>query len=216
MATDARETILRSIREALGSDARPLLPPAFLIEEAASTVDALAERFCAELRALGGEAFVVADASSCARAIETYVRARGVESIAVQSSPLARAIGDALQDVKVSPASEQLADELERCDCSLLEARALFADTGSALLLDSSYEDRLLPYLQRTCIIVSPMSRLRATLATGALDAIESASREQQRGEAVIVTGPSRTADIEKALVLGAHGPANLAVFLIM
>jgi len=29
------------------------------------------------------------------------------------------------------------------------------------------------------------------------------------------VTGPSRTADIEKTLVLGAHGPAALAVFLI-
>ena len=29
------------------------------------------------------------------------------------------------------------------------------------------------------------------------------------------ITGPSRTADIEKTLVLGAHGPKELIVFLI-
>ncbi|MFZ4706049.1 MAG: LUD domain-containing protein, partial [Bacteroidales bacterium] len=30
-----------------------------------------------------------------------------------------------------------------------------------------------------------------------------------------VITGPSRTADIEKTLVMGAHGPRELFVFLI-
>jgi len=30
-----------------------------------------------------------------------------------------------------------------------------------------------------------------------------------------LITGPSRTADIEKTLVLGAHGPQELYVFLL-
>ena len=36
-----------------------------------------------------------------------------------------------------------------------------------------------------------------------------------QRGEFVIVTGPSRTADIEKILILGVHGPKRLVVILV-
>ena len=35
------------------------------------------------------------------------------------------------------------------------------------------------------------------------------------RGEFVFVTGPSRTADIEKILILGAHGPKRLVVLLV-
>ena len=35
------------------------------------------------------------------------------------------------------------------------------------------------------------------------------------RGEFVIVTGPSRTADIEKILILGVHGPKRLVVILV-
>jgi len=35
------------------------------------------------------------------------------------------------------------------------------------------------------------------------------------RGEFVIITGPSRTADIEKILILGVHGPKRLVVLLV-
>jgi L-lactate dehydrogenase complex protein LldG len=37
----------------------------------------------------------------------------------------------------------------------------------------------------------------------------------QRRGEFVLVTGPSRTADIEKILILGVHGPKRLIVILV-
>ena len=39
--------------------------------------------------------------------------------------------------------------------------------------------------------------------------------KSMEHGEVAIVTGPSRTADIEKKLVLGVHGPQKLIVFII-
>jgi L-lactate dehydrogenase complex protein LldG len=41
------------------------------------------------------------------------------------------------------------------------------------------------------------------------------AAKPAERGEMLLVTGPSRTADIEKKLVLGAHGPKRLVVLLV-
>ena len=38
---------------------------------------------------------------------------------------------------------------------------------------------------------------------------------EDSRGEIVLITGPSRTADIEKILILGVHGPKRLVVLLV-
>jgi L-lactate dehydrogenase complex protein LldG len=38
---------------------------------------------------------------------------------------------------------------------------------------------------------------------------------EQQYGFGVFIAGPSKTADIEQSLVLGAHGPRSMTVFLL-
>ncbi len=216
MAADARERILDAIRAALGPGARPSEPHPLAFESAPASAPERLESFRAELQLLGGEASVVSDTSACARWIETYLRGIGVRSVAVQSSPLALEVANVLHGLQIEPAAGRTADELERIDCGLLEAQALLADTGSVVLVLSTYADRLLPYLPRTCVVVASVARLHGTLCAEALGAIDGAAAVQQGGEAVIVTGPSRTADIEKTLVFGAHGPANLAVVILM
>jgi L-lactate dehydrogenase complex protein LldG len=215
MGTDAREVVLHAIRQALQGQAPISLPPATSFDGSPLPLDVLAKQFCIELRALGGDATVVDDAPACARAIDVYLEARGARRVATQSGALAQAIGDLLQRVQASPVRGLSPSSVERFDASLLEAQALVADTGSVIVHAMTYEERLLPYLPRICVIVSPLSGLHATLGGRALAPIERATTARERGEAVIVTGPSRTADIEKTLVLGAHGPADLAVFLV-
>ncbi|MBQ8285141.1 MAG: LUD domain-containing protein, partial [Thermoguttaceae bacterium] len=65
------------------------------------------------------------------------------------------------------------------------------------------------------CLVVARRSQLREHLPA-AFPEIEAKMRNpEQRGEIALITGPSRTADIEKILVLGVHGPRRLIVFII-
>jgi L-lactate dehydrogenase complex protein LldG len=211
-----RDRVLGSIRKALAaqpSDA--VLPPPWSGARADATQEALVRTFTVEVSALGGEVFVVPDRLSCAAAIEGYAGAHQVNSVALQSSPLALDVGAGVRNLSTATAAGMSTAELERVDAAVIEARALLADTGSALVLTSGSRDRLLPYLPRTCMVIALASRLCPTMSQTAMAALEEAARQGFRGEALFVTGPSRTADIEKTLVLGAHGPAALVVFII-
>ena len=44
---------------------------------------------------------------------------------------------------------------------------------------------------------------------------LEGLRGKDSRGEIVLITGPSRTADIEKILILGVHGPKRLVVLVV-
>jgi L-lactate dehydrogenase complex protein LldG len=87
------------------------------------------------------------------------------------------------------------------------------ADTGT-LVLDSSSEDlRLATMLPETHIAVLPLSRLRASAA----DLEEEMVRLMQSppNYLAFITGASRTADIERVLTLGVHGPLELHLLLL-
>jgi L-lactate dehydrogenase complex protein LldG len=214
----SRERIFDSIRNALGSRSRDLDSPPELHREFQppnTPRSDLVASFSAEVRRLGGTVAITLDEAACASAIALYLRKQGIGSVAIQGAPFAQAIGSRLNEFELIQTCQGSVEDVERAGCGLVEAPALLADTGSAIVVSTQHLDRLLPYLPRTCVIVSEVSRLHPSLTTHALVDIDKAVRAGVRGEAVIITGPSRTADIEKQLVLGAHGPANLAIFLI-
>ncbi|HLJ84550.1 MAG TPA: LUD domain-containing protein [Candidatus Eremiobacteraceae bacterium] len=170
----------------------------------------LYDQFAAELAAVGGHAMLIADPapSALSRAIADLVNASGGNAV-VQRSELAVAAASEIPPATKIDADEARADDTERAAVSVIEAEALIAETGSAIVFVSTYASRLLPYLPPSCIIVARASALRAGLDCSALGGVK-----EDRGERVIITGPSRTADIEKTIVLGAHGPASLTVIV--
>jgi L-lactate dehydrogenase complex protein LldG len=105
-------------------------------------------------------------------------------------------------------------EELSTLDAGLVSPEYLLADTGSCLFFAPTAFDRLTTYLMPVSIVVAEKSMLRENLPA-VWSEVKPKLETAVNGEFVIVTGPSRTADIEKILILGVHGPKRLIVFLL-
>ena len=92
----------------------------------------------------------------------------------------------------------------------ITSCEVLIARTGSALISSANLSGRRLSIYPHIHIVVAKTSQLKYDIKDG-LEFI----RVNIPSMICLETGPSRTADIEKTLVLGAHGPKELLVFLI-
>ena len=97
----------------------------------------------------------------------------------------------------------------------VIAADYLLADTGSAVIANQTGTDRLMCYLPPACVVVARVDQLREHLPAAWPEISQRTADPATRGEFVFITGPSRTADIEKIRILGVHGPKRLIVMLV-
>jgi L-lactate dehydrogenase complex protein LldG len=102
--------------------------------------------------------------------------------------------------------------EFDRATVGITGAQAGLADTGSLALPSGPGRGRLASLLPPVHIAVLPVASLcpdMTTFLAAHPDTVRQASN------LVLITGPSRTADIEQVLTLGVHGPRELHILLI-
>ena len=105
-------------------------------------------------------------------------------------------------------------DDLESCDVGITECDALIAQTGSVLVTTQSAGGRALSVLPPHHIVLSRREQLLPDL-TAAYQLLHSKYKSTFPTTISLITGPSRTGDIERILVLGAHGPKRLTIFCV-
>lgn len=103
---------------------------------------------------------------------------------------------------------------LKQAVAGLTTCEALIARTGSILVSGASESGRRLSIYPEKHIVVAYASQLQADIKDG-LALVKEKYGDQFPSMLSLVSGPSRTADIEKTLVMGAHGPKELILFLI-
>ena len=105
-------------------------------------------------------------------------------------------------------------DDLESCDAGITGCECLVAQTGAILVSAPSAGGRALSVLPHHHIIIARTSQMVPDL-TAALELAKKRYGNKFPSFLSFITGPSRTGDIERILVLGAHGPKRLTVLLL-
>jgi L-lactate dehydrogenase complex protein LldG len=105
-------------------------------------------------------------------------------------------------------------NELEACDVGITECDALIAQTGSVLVTNRSCGGRALSVLPPHHLVLARRDQLIRDLPA-AFQLLQQKYAANYPSMISFITGPSRTGDIERILVLGAHGPKKLTILLV-
>jgi len=103
---------------------------------------------------------------------------------------------------------------LDKADAGVTGCEALIARTGSILLSSRQMEGRGLSIFPPAHVAVATVDQIVNDLDEG-LKQLRKKYENMPPSLVTLVSGPSQTADIEKTLVKGAHGPKEIYLFLI-
>lgn len=104
--------------------------------------------------------------------------------------------------------------DFEQAEVGITMCEALIARNGSIMVSNQNAAGRRLSIFPHHHIVVARTSQLVLDIKD-AFQLLKDKYPQAIPSMVSTITGPSRTADIEKTLVLGAHGPKELFVFLI-
>lgn len=100
--------------------------------------------------------------------------------------------------------------ELEDLDVLVLESGLGVAENGAVWIEDSQIQMRVMPFITKHLVFV-----LKRENVVGFMHQAYQKLSTSKTNFGVFVSGPSKTADIEQSLVLGAHGALTLTVYLV-
>lgn len=186
-------------------------------EPASPTVSpvSLAAQFAAELAALGGSLYTC-EVESLAEGILAILRERQISSVVTWQAPhLPAGLLEALEEAGIEIAyTFDPAEELKggsRRQAGLTGAPAGIADSGSLVLPGGVGRPQTASLVTEIHIAVLQVGDIYANLP----QVFTNLREVREAASIVLVSGPSRTADIEMTLTIGVHGPKEIHVFLI-
>ena len=209
----SRDNILHKVRTALGRSAGQAVadvPPVRLRVREAAMEDRIALTM-ARVEALAGK---TARVPTMDAAREFVAAAVAGKTAVASNAPFLRECGIAslpgvrsgIRDV------DELRGVCAVVDIGITSADYALSDTGTLVMLASPAEARLVSLLPPAHLAVVPSERI----LTG-LDELFTIlpNPAAQTSSMVLITGPSRTADIEQILVRGVHGPGHVTVVIV-
>ncbi len=209
MEPTSKEKILKKIRKALINATPQPFPQAdnnipLYVPQTAP----LDEMFATEFQKINGNFIFCEHHADFIRQLNELCDTRGWNHIYAWEMPLIELFQQ--HDFRRA----RIGKSLDKSDAGITLCEALVARLGSVILTSRQASGRTLPIFPPVHITVAYTSQLVYDTKE-ALQLVLHKYENNLPSLISIATGPSRTADIEKTLVLGAHGPKEVFVFLI-
>jgi len=146
--------------------------------------------------------------------LQNLAAVEGWKKVGIHSGPLTDLAAAALGLPLVYTRRGYDVNELESCDVGVTECDALVAQTGSVLVTERSAGGRALSVLPPHHLVLARLDQMVPDLPA-AFALIKEKYQANYPSFISFITGPSRTGDIERILVLGAHGPKKLTIICV-
>ena len=183
------------------------LPPAW---KPANTADGLPQKFSSALTAVKGEVFLVENATQAVETVRELLSQLSVSNVVVTED-----IAELLAPLKeptwyvVGESEGDLREFCKSADVGLTGVEAALAETGSIVVRSGPGTSRAASLLPPVHIALVPISKVYPSI----FEWKDSLSGEFP-SQIVIISGPSKTADIEQTLSVGVHGPKRFIAVL--
>jgi L-lactate dehydrogenase complex protein LldG len=169
----------------------------------------LSAAFTTMVESIGGTAYLVSGYDRIATILhEQHPAAKRIISGCPEPAALPLSLGEAWV-----PGSDP--HTLENVDLAILRPHFGVAENGACWITEDRMIERVLPFITQHLALVLRRSEIVANMheAYERIAMLEAAAPGYNF--ATFIAGPSKTADIEQSLVLGAHGPRSLTIFLL-
>ncbi|MDQ0340049.1 L-lactate dehydrogenase complex protein LldG [Caldalkalibacillus uzonensis] len=186
------------------------------------TQSELVDQFEQELSALTGEVVRISTLQELPEAVSRWIQEEGCKRIVAWQHPSAagQVLTETLNQLRdihttywsSSAGREALIAAAEQADLGLVVAEHGLAETGTVVLYNRGEQGRLVSLLPTTCGVILHGSQIIPRL-TQVLSQFKGIVPDYSCIN--LITGPSRSADIEMDLSIGVHGPGRIVVFLI-
>jgi L-lactate dehydrogenase complex protein LldG len=206
--SQAKENILKRIRQALVNPT----PVPFPQSDGNASVFQLSQQenaieFAENLGRVAGRFLYCSSEEDMLQQLTELISRQAWTQVFCRESSLLPLLNGPLQGLLIS-------DELPEADVSITGCEALIARTGSLLMSSGQESGRTVSVYAPVHICIAYSQQLVYDIREG-LERILEKYKNNIPSFITLATGPSRTADIEKTLVVGVHGPKEVYVFLI-
>ncbi len=205
MTQSSRTAILARIRKATEGRVAPVLErehDSFVVPELGNSADT----FVRNLGAVNGTGKLFPDMETIGLHIQTMAFQNNWKHIIVAEQNFQQLLGQS-NNFKITTHPSLQAD------AAITSCEALVADLGSVLVstgLSGSRQSFIVPPVH---IVIATLNQILPTL-DAAMKQLKDKYKDDLPSTIITISGPSRTADIEKTLILGAHGPKELHVLI--
>jgi L-lactate dehydrogenase complex protein LldG len=206
--SSAKENILKKIRQALINPT----PVPFPQSEGNSSVYTPPTQeneieFAENFSRISGRFIYCADIAELTVQLEQLITAQSWAQVFCREPELLSILEKSLKGILIK-------EDLPEADVSITTCEALIARTGSILMSSAQDSGRTVSVYAPVHICIAYTSQLVYDIKDG-LEMLSVKYKDRIPSFITLATGPSRTADIEKTLVVGVHGPKDVYVFLV-